>query len=253
MNPDDFEARMRLGEYYHTIKVFPWAWTVIRLDGRSFSKFTERMNKPFDVDFHDAMASVAQTVFKDFNGLYAYTESDEISILLPKNMDLFDREVEKLVSVSAALAASALTTYYKGEYPPCAFDSRIWIGPAEQDVVDYFRWRAADANRCALNSYSYWTLRKKGLSASRASKELEEKGVEFKNQLLLENGVTYNDVPGWQRRGTGFYWEEYKKEGFNPLTKETVPCDRRRIKTDENLPAGEDYDKLLLKVIHGDS
>lgn len=253
MTPDEFEAKMRLGEYFHTLKVFPWAWTVIRLDGRSFSKFTEDMNKPFDDDFHTAMKLTAQEVFENFNALYAYTESDEISILLPRNTDLFDREVEKLVSVSAALAASTITTYYKGKYPPCAFDSRLWIGVTEQDVTDYFRWRAADAHRCALNSYAYWTLRKDGLTAGKASKELEEKDYRFKNELLLKHGTNYDEVPLWQRRGTGLYWEAYKKDGFNPVTKETVVCDRRRVKVDENLPAGEDYAKFVLGIIHGNS
>ena len=250
MDNDEFEAKMRLGEYYHNLKIFPWAWPVIRVDGRSFSKFTEKMNKPFDPEFHDAMTGVAQKLLVDLNGLYAYTESDEISILLSKDTDLFDREVEKLVSVSAALAASTLTTYYRGEYEPCAFDSRIWIGPSEPFVVDYFRWRAADAQRCALNSYSYWTLRQKeNLNEHRASKVLEGQGVPFKTELLLKHGVDFNAVPSWHRRGIGLYWEPYKKEGYNPITKETVLADRRRVKVDEDLPVGDEYNKLLLGIM----
>jgi tRNA(His) 5'-end guanylyltransferase len=46
---DDFEARMRLGECFHTLRVPPGAFIVIRADGRSFSRLAERLaEKPFD-------------------------------------------------------------------------------------------------------------------------------------------------------------------------------------------------------------
>src|SRR5204862_222634 len=80
------------------------AWVILRLDGRGFSRFTEGgCEKPFDAAFHGWMVATARAVLEDFGGLYAYTESDEISVLLPRAWELFDREVEKAVSVSAGL------------------------------------------------------------------------------------------------------------------------------------------------------
>ena len=250
MKFDELDARMRTGEYFHNLRVPPWAWTVIRVDGRSFSRFTEKMKKPFDEEFHDAMCGVAKTLFEDFQGVYAYTESDEISLLLPKDTDLFDREVEKLVSVSAALAASTITAYYKGEYPPCAFDSRIWVGMTDQDVTDYFRWRAADAHRCALNSYAYWTLRlRDGMSEHEASRTLERKGIEYKEEILQKHGLKFENAPAWQRLGTGFYWEAYSKEGWNPIKQEKVMAERRRVKIDKDLPVGDEYSSFILRLL----
>ena len=43
------------------------------------------------------MAETAKALLSSLQGTYAYTESDEISVLLPRHADLFDREVEKLV------------------------------------------------------------------------------------------------------------------------------------------------------------
>jgi tRNA(His) 5'-end guanylyltransferase len=40
--------------------------------------------------------------------------------------------------------------------------------------------------------------------------------VGYKNELLFQNGINFNDVPTWQKRGTGVYWETFQKEGFNP-------------------------------------
>jgi tRNA(His) guanylyltransferase len=83
---------------------------VLRLDGRSFSRLTEAsFQKPFDERFHELMSNTSEALLSDMGGLYAYTESDEISVLFPRDFDLFDREVEKLVSISAAVAAGTFS------------------------------------------------------------------------------------------------------------------------------------------------
>jgi tRNA(His) 5'-end guanylyltransferase len=44
MDSDDFEKRMRASEYFHDLRCLPGTWVVLRLDGRGFTKFTERSN-----------------------------------------------------------------------------------------------------------------------------------------------------------------------------------------------------------------
>ena len=108
MRPDEFERRMRALECFHTLRFVPGAWLILRLDGRGFSRLTEsRFEKPFDPRFHDAMVQTAQVDLEDLQGLYAYTESDEISVLFSRDWALFDRELEKVVSISAGLASAA--------------------------------------------------------------------------------------------------------------------------------------------------
>jgi len=243
MNNDAFEARLRALEYYHTLKIVPGTWVVLRVDGRGFSRFTqERFSKPFDDRFNALMVTTAQALLEEFQGIYAYTESDEISVLFPPSWTLFDREVEKLVSLSAAMA-SATFTLACGER--ATFDSRVWIGVTEQDVIDYFRWRQSDAARCALNGWAYWTLRQEGRSVSQATRTLEGQTTAFKNELLYERGINFNELPAWQRRGTGLYWEVYGKEGVNPLTGQSVLTERRRVKVNQDLPMKEDYSAFL--------
>jgi tRNA(His) guanylyltransferase len=148
MNSDTFEARMRALEYFHSLRVLPGAWIVIRVDGHGFSRFTATgFEKPFDPRFHELMTRTAGALLDGLGGLYAYTESDEISVLVPRAWDLFSREVEKIVSLSAGLASA---TFTHGAGTPAHFDSRLWVGVDAQQVVDYFRWRQADAARCAL-------------------------------------------------------------------------------------------------------
>jgi tRNA(His) 5'-end guanylyltransferase len=82
MKSIDLETRMRALEYFHSLRTPPGAYVVVRLDGRGFSRFTEgRYAKPFDEAFRDCMIATANAAVSEMNAVYAYTKSDEISLL----------------------------------------------------------------------------------------------------------------------------------------------------------------------------
>ena len=234
-------------ECFHSLRLMDGVYPIIRVDGRSFSRLTgTKFEKPFDTRFHEAMLRTAEALLKETRAIYAYTESDEISLVCPKEWDFFDRELEKIVSVTASIAGSSFSLVIGA---PAVFDSRIVAAVDQTHVVDYFRWRQADAWRCALNGWCYWTLRKLGKSVGEATRTLENKDLSFKNELLHEEGINFAKLPAWQRRGTGLYWETVEKEGYNPKKKEKVVAQRQRIRCDEELPAGDAYDQLLKKLL----
>lgn len=235
----DLETRQRAREWFHGLTALPGAWIVIRVDGRGFSRFTEdRFDKPFDARFSELMTGTAQALLTEFDGRYAYTESDEISVLLDPSFALFGRSVEKLVSLSAATASSAFT---HAAGTPVQFDSRLWLGNDTTDVLDYFTWRQADAARCALNGWCYWTMRKHGKTRGEATKALERTTIADKNELLHGYGVNFNEVPAWQRRGVGITWETYERPGFDPVREVAVTATRRRVRVDRDLPMKDAY------------
>jgi tRNA(His) 5'-end guanylyltransferase len=247
MRPDEFEGRMRALEVFHVLRLPPGAWLILRLDGRGFSRFTQMcFEKPFDARFHDGMVQTARAVLEDLQGLYAYTESDEISVLFPRTWGLFDRELEKAVSLSAGIASAALTSACGTRVH---FDSRAVVAAEDEQVVDYFRWRQADASRCALNGWAYWTLRKAGHGVAEATATLEGTSVAEKNELLFQAGINFNDLSLWQRRGTGLYWERYEREGYNPKLDQRVVTTRRRIKVDRDLPMGEEHADFIRRLM----
>ncbi len=91
------------------------------------------------------------------------------------------------------------------------FDCRICQLPRAEDVVDYFRWRSEDAHRNALNGHCYWMLRKLSKSATEAATELLRLSAADKNELLFSQGINFDDLPNWQKRGVGLFWETYTK------------------------------------------
>ncbi|HBP23608.1 MAG TPA: tRNA 5'-guanylyltransferase [Planctomycetes bacterium] len=243
------EKRMRDLEYFGDTRVLTETWSVVRVDGRSFSRLTEaNFEKPFDARFHEAMVAVSRALLQELSGIYAYTESDEISVLLPREWRMFGGRVEKIVSVASGLASSVFT-HHGGV--PAHFDARVWLGPTDTSVVDYFRWRQGDALRCSLNGWCYWTLRKAGQTKREATAALEGRSFEDKRTLLAEHGVTLADLPGWQRQGVGIYEETYKKTGFNPRLQREVWVVRRRLRVEPELPLGEEYARFLRRLLAG--
>jgi len=117
------------------------------------------------------------------------------------------------------------------------------------DVVDYFRWRQEDAHRNALSGHCYWLLRDGGESVTQATNALKGKSVSEKNELLFSRGINFNDLPAWQKRGTGLYWETYEKRATNLRTGEQVTAERRRIKADFELPRGDDYALFIRELV----
>jgi tRNA(His) 5'-end guanylyltransferase len=247
VDPNEFEEQMRALEYFHSLRVLPGAWTVIRVDGRSFSRFTETsFEKPFDIRFHEYMTKTATALLEELHGIYAYAESDEISVLFPPQWTMFDREVEKLVSISAGIA-SANFTYQAGVL--VTFDSRIWVGVNQELVIDYFRWRQADAARCALNGWVYWTLRNDGKSMADATTAMHRMTPAQKNETLFQHGINFNDLPLWQRRGTGAYFETIEKSGYDHHRQVETTYQRRKLKVNEELPMKDQYATFLQSLL----
>ncbi|MCA9087240.1 MAG: guanylyltransferase [Planctomycetaceae bacterium] len=250
MKFDDLDKKMRVYETAADLCVLPGMFMVARLDGRSFTRLTKEVcqfEAPFDERFRDLMMSTAESLMNcGFRVLYAYTESDEISLLFDPGEQLFSRKLRKYNSTLAG-EASAQFSVRLGQ--PASFDCRISQLPGIELVVDYFRWRNEDAARNALSAWCYWTLRKDGQNEQQATQRMLGLSVGQKNELLFQYGINFNDLPIWQKRGVGLFWEEYDKVSRNPLTMQEVTARRRRIRTEFELPMKDDYSRFVRSFI----
>jgi tRNA(His) 5'-end guanylyltransferase len=251
MKFDDLDQKMRVFETAHDQCVLPGLYMVARLDGRSFTRLTKEVHEfeaPFDLRFRDLMVQTGEHLMGDcgFNMVYGYTESDEISLLFNLDENSFGRKLRKLISILSG-EASAKFSLLLGAM--ACFDCRISQLPSVDLVVDYFRWRNEDAHRNALNAHCYWVLRKQGQSVGDATAALKGMSVANKNELLFRQGINFNELPLWQRRGIGLYWEEYDRPAENPVTGEKLLARRRRIRRDLELPMKDDYSAFLRKMI----
>lgn len=250
MKFNDLDSKMRVYETCADLCVLPGMFMVARLDGRSFTRLTKEIcefEAPFDERFRDLMIATTESLMTcGFRVLYAYTESDEISLLFDCEEQLFGRKLRKY---NSTLAGEASTQFSLRLGQAASFDCRVSQLPSVELVVDYFRWRNEDAARNALNAWSYWTLRKDGLNEQQATRRLVGRSVSQKNELLFEYGINFNDLPSWQKRGVGLYWEQYDKAATNPITNESVVARRRRIRRDFELPMKGQYGEFVRSIL----
>jgi tRNA(His) guanylyltransferase len=250
MKFDDLDKKMRIFETAHDHCVLPNIYMVARIDGRNFTKLTKETHNfeaPFDVIFRDYMVqTVAHLMTCGFRIIYGYTQSDEISLLFARDETSFARKTRKYTSILAGEASAKFSLLLKDL---AAFDCRISQLPTAEDVVDYFRWRSEDAFKNALNAHCYWKLRANGKNSTVATEQLRGMSIANKNQLLFENGINFNDLPSWQKRGIGFYWQQLEKEGTNPKTGDTIKANKRMLHIEYELPMKDDYSQFIQNII----
>lgn len=254
MKFDDFDALMRKYEESLDQTIPTDCFMVARLDGKGFTKLTKKemdLNKPFDIRFRNA---ILKTIFylmnSDFQIAYAYSESDEISLLFRANADKFARKVRKYNSI---LAAETSVKFSQEIAQKAVFDCRMIPLPTLDALQDYFVWRQADAQRNAINSHCYYKLLSLGRTPQEAAAELSTKQFKDKTSLLAHYGLTLQTIAPWELYGCGVYWKKITKEGMNPQTQTPVTVERPHLAVAYELPTGEKYKKMIAQIIQNEN
>ena len=214
MKQDSLGDRMKGYESITQNKLMSRTPVIIRLDGKAFSTYTRGLEKPFDSDLNIAMVTTMQKLCESIQGAaFAYTQSDEISILLQdwatfETDAWYDNKIQKMVSVAASIATATFNSVYKhpSKDTLALFDARIFNLPFEE-VTNYFIWRQQDAVRNSINSLA---------QAHFSHKELQGLNVsQVQDRLMLEKGINWNDVETRFKRGvcttTLFEVDAYKR------------------------------------------
>jgi tRNA(His) 5'-end guanylyltransferase len=188
-------------EHFTSLRLIPHLPVCIRLDGRSFHRKTRNSLKPFDENLHSGMVFTALKLAEETDTRVAYTQSDEISlILLEANQHsepYFGGKVFKIQSVLASLAALTFeerrATRFSYLESDCQFDCRVWNLPSLDEAVNYLIWRELDATRNSVQMAARSRFSHKEC-LNKSSSELQE--------MLFAIGINWNNYPAWAKRGS---------------------------------------------------
>ena len=131
MRPDSLGDRMKAYENVNRNYLPENLPVLIRHDMCAGHTFTRGFERPFDKVFISAMQNTTLYLAKKISGCkLAYTQSDEISLLLTNNdsrdtQPWFDNNINKLVSVSASMATMAFNYFYQQKVNKLAKESLI--------------------------------------------------------------------------------------------------------------------------------
>ena len=201
------------------------AYTIIRVDGKSFHNYTKGLNRPFDDGLIEDMNLTAAFLCKNIMGAkLAYVQSDEISILITDfdtqdTQAWFDYNIQKMVSIAASLATSEFnrlrvlrsikertnktkwsevtdetflmnieTSFNK----MAQFDARVFQIPSRIEVENYLIWRQQDAVRNSISSVA------QSLSSH---KELNGVKTNEMQEMIFQKGINWNDYDFRKKRG----------------------------------------------------
>ncbi|MGY4873988.1 tRNA(His) guanylyltransferase Thg1 family protein [Bacillus licheniformis] len=210
---DKFGDRMKGYENTFRMKLPKRMPVIIRIDGKAFHTYTKGMEKPFDKDLTYAMWETCKYLAQNIMGCkLAYTQSDEISLLLTNYDKLtteswFDNNLQKIVSVSASLATAKFNEIMREEYPEkqfALFDARAWVLPKDE-VCNYFLWRQQDATKNSISMVAQANFPHNQLQGLN--------GDQMQDKLFLEKGINWNDIPTWQKRGACIKKIYFEKNG----------------------------------------
>lgn len=208
---DQFGDRMKGYEAGWDFRMPARLPVILRLDGNSFSKFTKSVGfeKPFDERMFEAMWAASRAVMNYCSGAQiAYTQSDEITILLRNDLTLntqpfLANRVQKISSLCASVASVAFNRelwMLEDWDTDAVFDCRVFVVPPAE-VTNVFLWRQLDAFKNCVSAYAYYMLAEK-YGKKTAFNMLHKKNTAEKQELVFQElGINVDKLPTHWKRG----------------------------------------------------
>lgn len=198
-------------------------YILAHIDGRSFSKMIKnKFKKPFDDVFINAMNETAKYLCKEVQGcIFAYTQSDEISLIIRKNDPegdvFFGGRMCKMQSIIASLATSKfnqvmitnrvkeISKSISGKTfldtcvcaiengPIYQFDCKVWNVDSANDAMAWILFRNIDCVRNSKQQTAQTYLPHKKLMSLNTDEQI--------SLLKQEKNVDWNDFDDGKKYG----------------------------------------------------
>ena len=189
-----------------------------RIDMRAGHTWCRGLDKPFDIDYSNAMKAATSYVTDETGAALGFCQSDEASFVWPDDTKVpFGTRLFKLQSVLASMFTGAFIKACLGtkleqkvwRRAP-SFDCRVANMPDLSECANMILWRSRDSvkNSITLLALEHFS-----------NKEIHKKSGEEKIRMLAEKGIDYNTAVAEDlREGAFFRRETYERE----LTAEEV-------------------------------
>ncbi|MDC0669065.1 tRNA(His) guanylyltransferase Thg1 family protein [Nannocystis radixulma] len=248
---DDLGDRMKMYEMAEAgRKCMPLLPIAARIDGRSFSKFTSGLERPYDRRLSELMIDTVKFLVRETNAVCGYTQSDEITLAwYTPTFDsqiIFDGRISKLVSVLASLTTAhfnrRLPQFLPAEYAEKLphFDARVWNLPSLEEAANTFLWRELDAIKNSISMAA---------RAHYSHKQLDSKNGGEMQEMLLQKGVNWHDYPDFFKRGTYIQRRKTVRK-FDTDELEKLPPMHEARKNPELMIERTDYVPLALPPLN---
>lgn len=212
---DSFGDRMKTYERVSESQLIPNLPIVVRLDGKSFSKYTSRLERPYDLKLIELMQNTCKHLMKiSHNIKVAYQQSDEITLIISNDYDNpveYSGRVQKLCSILAAECSVYFATHAyileNALHDHPVFDCRIFNVPDWVEASNAVLWREQDATKNSIQLAG---------QSNFSHKEMQGlKNNQVQEKLLLEKNINWNDYPASFKRGSYIKREKYFDPDLN--------------------------------------
>ena len=172
-------------------------FSIIRVDIRAAHSLLRHAARPFDEAFMADMDFVARELCGEITGaVFAYTQSDEISVLYTDFGSIgtepwFGGVLAKQITIAASLATAVLNERRPGRR--ALFDARVFTISDPVEVANYFLWRQRDAMRNSISMAAQAVFSHKRLHGVNSG--------QMQELLFTEAGINWNDYPDGCKRG----------------------------------------------------
>jgi len=217
-------------------------YSILRLDGKAFHTYTKGLNKPFDRGLSNDIDNAIIAMLGEIQGVvFAYTQSDEISVLLTdfekeSTSAWFDGNLQKMTSVAASIITGEFNklrflrnesnwlsnkpSVFPSDFVPAYFDCRVFTIPDRTEVMNYFRWRQQD---CIRNSVSMVA------QSNFTHNELQGKSQRDMHDMLHAKGINWaTDYTDGEKNGRVIMKETFNEKFAVAGTTELFVSERTR-------------------------
>lgn len=188
---------------------------IICVNGRSFSKITSLLDKPYSMQLAESMLSTTVRLCMEIDGaIFAYQYNDEIVIVARNDQTAetspwYDNKLQKICSITSSIATQHFNNFATSTdmnlMGNALFTSQVFVVPNMVEAINTLVFKQQHNFLISIQLACYYELLKK-YDKQTIKEMLIDLSIDEKIQLLnQECNIDFNEYPMSFRRGSACY------------------------------------------------